>query len=264
MVETVSVNGIRIAYAEDGPANGPPLVMSHSLSASQAMWEPQLPALTDRYRVIRIDTRGHGSSDAPAGEYTLEGLADDVLAVADALNIETFHFCGLSMGGMIGQTLGLKAPERLRSLVLCDTSSGYPEDARSMWAERIAGARANGLAAGVEGTIERWFSPKFVKADPATIDKVRAMIAGTPVDGFCGCCAAISKLALTDRLGQIKTPTLVIVGEDDPGTPVAMSETIRDGIPGAKLVVLPAARHLANMEDVSGFNAALRRFLDSH
>jgi 3-oxoadipate enol-lactonase len=264
MTKFADANGIRIAYAEDGPPDGPALVMSHSLSADHTMWEPQLPALVDRYRVLRIDTRGHGRSEVPAGDYSLEQLADDVVALMDSLKIDRAHFCGLSMGGMIGQTLGLRAPDRFLSLTLCDTSSGYPPEGRAMWADRIAAARAHGLAPGLDATIDRWFSPGFVASHPNVIEKVQAMILATPVDGYCGCSAAISKLALTERLGEIRIPTLVIVGEDDPGTPVAMSETIRDGIPGAELVVLPVARHLANMEDVDGFNRALRRFLNSH
>ncbi|MGY9055966.1 MAG: 3-oxoadipate enol-lactonase [Alphaproteobacteria bacterium] len=264
MVEFASSGGVRIAYSVQGPADGPVLITSHSLMANHTMWEPQMPAVADKYRVVGIDTRGHGQSDAPAGEYALDQLADDILAVMDHLGIAKAHYCGLSMGGMIGQTLALKAPERLLSLTLCDTSSGYPAGGQDMWTGRIADAKANGLAGGVEGTLERWFSPGFVASAPDTMDKVRTMISATPVDGFCGCCGAISKLALTARLGEITTPTLVIVGEDDPGTPVAMSEIIRDGIPGAQLVVLPVARHLANMEAVTGFNKALRGFLDQH
>lgn len=264
MVQFIKANGIRIAYAEDGPADGPALMMSHSLSASGAMWEPQLPALTDKYRVIRVDTRGHVQTEVPPGDYTLDQLADDMLGVMDGLGIEKAHYCGLSMGGMIGQTLGLKAPERFKTLVLCDTSSGYPPGGSTMWADRVQGARTNGLEATIDVTIDRWFSPGFVKSSPDVIEGVKKMILATPVEGYCGCSMAISKLALTERLGEINVPTLVIVGEDDPGTPVGMSEVIRDGIPGAQLVVLPVARHLANMEDVDGFNKALRTFLDAH
>ena len=264
MAELASVNGTRIAYTWDGPEDAPVVTMSHSLSANHSMWDPQMPALTDAYRVLRFDTRGHGASDAPGGDYTLDQLADDVIGLWDELGIESTHYCGLSMGGMIGQTLGLKAQDRLRTLVLCDTASGYPAEAKAQWGDRIKAARANGMAASIDATIERWFSPGFIESDPETIDRVRAMIAATPVDGYCGCGAAIAQLALTDRLGEIRVPTLVIVGEEDPGTPVSMSETIRDGIPGAELVVLPVARHLSNMEDVEGFNAALRSFLDKH
>jgi 3-oxoadipate enol-lactonase len=264
MVEFAAVNGTRIAYTLDGPAGAPVLTMSHSLSADHSMWDPQMPALTDAYRVLRFDTRGHGASDAPAGEYTLDQLAADVIGLWEHLGIASTHFCGLSMGGMIGQTLALKAPKFLRTLVLCDTASSYPPAAQAMWAERIVAAKANGLEAGIDGTIDRWFSPGFVARAPEVIAGVKRMIAATPVDGYCGCGAAISRLSLTDRLGEIRTPTLVICGEDDPGTPLAMSEVIRDGIAGAELVVLPEARHLSNMEAVAGFNTALRGFLDRH
>ncbi len=238
--------------------------MSHSLSASGLMWEPQLSALTDKYRVIRIDTRGHGQTEVPAGDYTLDQLADDLLGVMDALGIESAHYCGLSMGGMIGQTAALRALGRFKTLALCDTSSGYPPEMRTMWAERVKGARTNGLAATLDATIDHWFSLGFVQSAPDVIAGVKAMITATPVDGYCGCSMAISKLALTERLGEIAITALVIVGEDDQGTLIAMSEAIRDGIPGGQLVVLPVARHLSNMEDVEGFNKALRGFLDAH
>ena len=180
MVEHAAVNGTRIAYTIDGPANAPVLTMSHSLSADHSMWDPQMSALTDAYRVVRFDTRGHGASDVPAGEYTLDQLASDVISLWDHLGIESTHYCGLSMGGMIGQTLALKAPERLRTLVLCDTASSYPPEAQAMWQERIVAAKANGLAAGLDGTIDRWFSPGFVARAPAVIAGVRKMIAATP------------------------------------------------------------------------------------
>lgn len=263
MTETqhVQANGISIRYADEGPKDAPPVVMSHSLSAELAMWAPQAEALKDRYRVIRYDTRGHGGTDAPAGPYTLDMLGQDAIAFMDALGLERVHWVGLSMGGMIGQTVALAAPKRLRSLTLADTSSGYAAEAVAGWDERIRNARANGLAAGMEATIDRWFSPGFVKSAGAVVDGVRDMIRATPVDGYCGCGAAIAKLDLTGRLGEISTPTLVICGEDDPGTPLAMSEIMRDGISGAKLAVLPVARHLSNLEDVAGFNGALEPFL---
>ena len=261
-MEFVESNGARIAYTLAGPEDGVPLIMSHSLSANHRMWDPQLPALTDKYRVVLVDTRGHGQSDAPVGPYTLDQLADDMLAVMDALGIGQAHFCGLSMGGMIAQTLALKAPDRLLSLVLCDTSSAYPPEAKTMWDERITAARSAGLAATADATLDRWFSPGFAAQEPAVMDSVRDMICSTPVEGYCGCGAAISVLALSGRLGEIELPTLVIVGEDDQGTPVGMAEVIADGIAGARLLILPVARHLANMEAVEQFNAELRSFLD--
>ena len=262
--KTIQVNGIQIRYADEGPADAPVVVMSHSLSAELGMWEPQAAALKDRYRVIRFDTRGHGGTDVPAGPYTLDMLADDAIGLLDGLGLKSVHWVGLSMGGMIGQTAVLKAPQRFRTLTLADTSSGYPPEAVAGWAERIDAARQNGMAPGVEGTIERWFSPGFVASDGPLINTVREMIRNTPVEGYCGCGAAIARLNVTPRLGEITTPTLVICGEDDPGTPLAMSEIMRDGIPNAKLAILPVCRHLSNLEDVFGFNKALIDFLDAN
>lgn len=259
--QTIQANGISIRYSDEGPKDAPVVVMSHSLSAELAMWEPQAAVLRNEYRVIRYDTRGHGGTEVAPGPYTLEMLADDAVGLFDALGLAKVHWVGLSMGGMIGQTLGLRAPERLLSLTLADTSSSYPAEASAMWADRIASARANGMAAGVEGTMERWFSPSFMASGASVLNEVRAMIASTPVEGYCGCGGAISNLGVTSRLGEITAPTLVICGEDDQATPLGMSETIRDGIPGAQLAVLPVARHLANLEDVNGFNAAMTAFL---
>jgi len=266
MTETafVQANGIRIRYADEGPRGAPAVVMSHSLSAELAMWAPQAAALTDRYRVIRYDTRGHGGTEVPPAPYSLDDLAADAIGFMDALGVEQAHWVGLSMGGMIGQTAALAAPARFRTLTLADTSSGYPPEAAAMWGDRIEAARQHGLAAGVEATMDRWFSPGFMASGAPILNEVRAMIAATPVEGYCGCGAAIAKLNVTPRLGEIKIPTLVICGEDDQGTPLAMSETMRDGIPGATLAVLPVARHLSNLEDVDGFNAALAAFLDAN
>lgn len=262
---SVKANGISVRYRFDGPEGGPVVTMSHSLSANIDMWEPQVAALTDAgYRVLRYDTRGHGGTDVPEGPYSLDTLAQDAAALLQALGIAKTHFVGLSMGGMIGQTLALARPDLLRTLTLCDTASGYPPEAVAMWQDRIAGAEKNGLEPGVETTMDRWFSPGFVAGNKAVCDKVRAMIRATPVKGYIGCCHAISKLAATPNLPKIKTPTLIIVGEDDPGTPVAMSRTIQQGIAGSELVILPVARHLSNMETVKEFNAALLAFLRRH
>ena len=260
-----SANGASIHYEMEGPENGRVVTMSHSLSAHSGMWAPQVPALVARgYRVLRFDTRGHGQSNARDGPYSLEMLADDAAGLLRSLGIGKTHFVGLSMGGMIGQTLALKRPELLRTLVLCDTASGYPPESAGLWKDRIAAAQANGLAAGVEGTMDRWFSPGFMASGAPVLDAVRTMIRNTPVPGYVGCCHAISALDLTERLSGIDIPTLIIVGEDDPGTPVAMSRIMHERIAGSELVILPVARHLSNLEDVEGFNAALLDFLGRH
>jgi len=174
----VSANGISMHYTLNGPASAPVVTLSHSLATDLSMWEPQVAPLTGRYRVLRYDTRGHGGTDAPAGPYTLAQLADDARALLQALGIERTHFVGLSMGGMIGQQLGLRCPELLRSLVLCDTSSRVPAEARPAWDERIGVAEREGMAPHVEPTIGRWFTPSFAAAHRDVVDRMSG--AATP------------------------------------------------------------------------------------
>jgi len=259
----ITANGISVNYTLDGPATAPVLTMSHSLATDLSMWDPTLPALTGRFRVLRYDTRGHGATDAPKGAYTLDQLADDALALLKALGISRTHWVGLSMGGMIGQTLGLKAPEVFTSLALCDTSSRIPAEARGAWTDRIKTAETQGMEPLVQPTLERWFTEPFRKSRADVIDKVAKMIRTTPAAGYAGCCHAISALDLTDKISAIKNPTVVIVGEDDPGTPVAASKVINERIAGSRLEILPKAAHLSNMEQPEAFNKALAGFLSS-
>lgn len=258
----ITANGIGIHYTLNGPAGAPVVTLSHSLATHLGMWEPQAAALAAGYRVLRYDTRGHGGTEAPAGPYTLEQLAEDACALLAALAISRTHFVGLSMGGMIGQLLALTHPEVVRSLVLCDTSSRVPAEARPVWEERIRTTEAQGMAPHVEPTIGRWFTPGFVAAHPERVEPVRAMIRTTRSQGYIGCCHAIQRLDLTDRLEGIRAPTLVVVGEEDPGTPVAASRAIQERIPGAELVVLKSASHLSNLEQPEAFNRALLGFLE--
>jgi 3-oxoadipate enol-lactonase len=261
MTMKITANGISINYTFDGPAGAPVVTLSNSLATNFGMWEPTLPALTGRWRVLRYDTRGHGQTDAPKGPYTLEQLADDALALLKALDIQRTHWVGLSMGGMIGQILGLKAPEVLASLSLCDTSSRMPAETKPQWEERIRTAETKGMEPLVEPTLARWFTAPFREKRKDVTDRVATMIRTTPPAGYAGACHAISALNLTDRLGAIKLPTIVIVGEDDPGTPVAASRVIAEGIKGARLEILPSAAHLSNMEQPEKFNGALSEFL---
>ena len=256
----ITANGIGIRYELEGPATAPVVAMSHSLAANVRMWDDQMPVLSG-YRVLRYDTRGHGGTDAPEGDYTLDQLAGDLFALLDALGIDRVHFVGLSMGGMIGQTAALEDPGRFLSLALCDTSSRVPGEGQALWSERMETARARGMEALVESTIDRWFSPAFQAAEPDRVERVREMIRSTPAAGYCGCCAAIRELDLTDRIAAIRLPTLLVVGEDDPGTPVAAHEVIRDRIEGSRLVVIPDALHFSNVEQTAVFNDALTGFL---
>ena len=260
----ITANGISMHYTLNGPPSAPVVTLSHSLATSLAMWEPQVAALAARYRVLRYDTRGHGGTDAPDGSYSLDQLADDAVALLRALGIERTHFIGLSMGGMIGQVLGLKHPALLRSLALCDTSSRIPVEARSVWDERVRVAETQGMEPHVEPTIGRWFTAPFVAQRAEIVEPVRAMIRQTKPQGYIGCCHAIKVLDLTDRLHGITTPTLIIVGEDDVGTPVAASRAIHDRIKGSELVILKSASHLSNVEQMEAFNRALTLFLAKH
>jgi 3-oxoadipate enol-lactonase len=258
-----TVNGIQTYYEIHGKEASPWLVFSHSLACSVRMWDGEIAKLKDRYRVLVYDTRGHGQSAAPKGPYTLEQLAEDLQALLKHLKIEKPHYVGLSMGGMIGQTFSLKYPGRLATMTLCDTTSRYPAEAAAMWQERIRIAESKGMGPLVQPTLERWFTEAFRKNHPEKVKRVAALIEKTPVPGYVGCCAAIPKINVTSRLKEIKTPTLVICGNDDPGTPPAMAREIQENIPGARLALIPQAAHLANIEQPEAFNRALADFLSS-
>src|SRR5262245_57605533 len=257
----ITVNGINVHYALEGPASGPVITMSNSLASNLSMWEAQMPVLTSRYRVLRYDTRGHGGTDATAGPYSLDELSEDVRALLQALGITRTHFIGLSMGGMIGQIMALKYPELLQSVVLCDTMSRVPTEAKPMWDERVHTAETRGMEPLVEPTVARWFTEPFRQKGAPVIDQVRSMIRTTPPQGYAGCCQSIAALNLTDQLKRISLPTLIIVGEDDPGTPVAASRVIHEQIQGSELVILKSAAHLSNLEQPEAFNQALTAFL---
>jgi 3-oxoadipate enol-lactonase len=257
----ISANGIQVNYILDGPAGAPVVTLSHSLAADFSMWDPQLEALRARYRVLRYDTRGHGGTEAPGGAYSLPQLAADARALLAALGIAKTHWVGLSMGGMIGQTLALETPEVFSSLVLCDTSSRVPAEARPLWHERIKTADTQGMEPLVEPTIGRWFTPPFIASRKDVVDRVRGMIRATPPRGYAGCCHAISLLDLTDRLSAIRLATLVVVGEDDQGTPVAASKAIQERVKGSQLEILKSAAHLSNIEQPDAFTRAVTGFL---
>ena len=256
---TITTNGIDIHYTLEG--DGPSVTMSHSLGCNLTMWDEQARALKERYRVLRFDTRGHGQTTAPAGAYTLEQLAEDLCGLLTELGIAQTHFVGLSMGGMIGQVFALRYPHMVQSLALCDTTSRIPPDNWPTWEERIRTVQAKGMEALVEPTIEGWFTGAFREQRRDVTDKVRAMLRSTPPQGYIGCCHAIPKLNTTDRLGTVCCPALVIVGEQDPRTPVAAARTIHETLPSSELVVLEPASHLSNMEQPKAFNKALLDFL---
>lgn len=257
----VRANGISIDYALSGPEGAPAVVLVHSLATSRAAWAPQVEALEGRYRVVALDLRGHGASDAPAGPYSMDMLADDVAGAVTALGLEKVCFAGLSIGGMIGQAMALRHPGLLTGLVLASTTSRLPPNASQLWDERFTQVRKGGMATQVAPTLERWFTPACREQRPALMSRVAGMITGTPVAGFMGCGQAILGLDLADRLPGIALPTLVLVGRQDPGTPVAASEAIHGAIPGSRLTVIENASHQAGLEQPEAFNKALLGFL---
>ena len=259
----VQTNGISIHYELEGPQDAPVVVLSHSLAANLRMWDSQMDSLLPKFQVLRYDIRGHGKTEFSKGAYTFELLANDLFSLLSRLKIDKSHFVGLSLGGMIGQTAALMDQDRFLSLSLCDTSSTTPREALPMWEERISIVQTSGMDSVVDPTIDRWFSPNFQKYQVPEVDKVKAMISSTPVDGYCGCSAAIMKLNLTSQLSQISIPTLVMVGENDPGTPVALHEVIQQEISGSNLFVIPNALHFCNIEQSDIFNRKLIEFLSS-
>lgn len=256
----VKTNGIETNYVVEG--EGPWLTMSHSLACNVSMWEQQVKLLAKRFKVLRYDTRGHGGSSAPKGLYTMDELADDAKALFDALGITRTHWAGLSMGGMIGQTFALKYPGVFKSMVLADTTSRRPPNAEQMWSDRVRTAREKGMEGVVESTLGRWFTEGYRQSRKDVMERIGSDIRATPVDGFAGCCEAIGKIDVLDRLKEIKCPTLVIVGEEDHGTPPEAAKLIAANIPGAELVIIPSAAHLSNVEQADAFNKALASFYD--
>jgi 3-oxoadipate enol-lactonase len=251
-------DGCRIAYRVDGPATGPVLLLSHSLGTTMDMWAPQIEAFSQNYRVLRYDSRGHGASDAPVGAYSMDRLGRDVIELLDELGIASVSFSGLSLGGMVGQWLAWRAPERIERLVIANSSSylGPPRD----WDARIAMVRADGMAALVGPVLQRWFTPAFREAHEQAIAPIRAMLLETDAQGYAGCCAAIRDMDQR-RLGAlISAPTLVIGGESDPATSPDHATRLASAIPGARLAMLEAA-HLSNVEQAVPFNVLVASFL---
>lgn len=239
----------------DGPEDAPVLLLSNSLGTTHEMWEPQLAALTEYFRVLRYDRRGHGRSAVPPGPYSIGEMAGDVIELLDALGLERVSYCGLSIGGMDAMVNAVQAPERIDRLALCSTSPWMPP--RELWDERAATVRAEGVGVLADATMERWFSPEFRAANRETVPRIREMVASTPPEGYAGCCEAIREWDFRGELGRIGAPTLVLSAENDPSTPPDHGRLISDGIRGAQFVVLPGAFHLANVEQPEAFTAAL-------
>lgn len=259
-MQRIHAEGADLQVRVDG-TDGPWVILAHALGANHTLWDATARHLAARYRVLRYDLRGHGASDAPLGPYTMTRLADDVVAIMDALEIPQAHFCGISVGGMIGQTLGLRHAERLLSLTLVATVNHTPLDAHPMWHNRIGQAEAHGMSGLADATLERWLTAPFRSAHPDEVARIRAMLLATPVRGYVGVSQAIMAFDLAGAISRIRCPTLVMAGEEDQGAPVSMAEAIAGAIPGAKLEILPQAAHLATVEQPERFHAAFDAFL---
>lgn len=256
----IKANGITINYQIDGPEGAPWIVFSNSLATSTAMWDEQAAALQSVFRVLRYDQRGHGSTEVPSGRYAFDTLLDDALGLLDALGIAKAHFAGLSMGGATALGLAERHPDRLDRVIVCDSPCQSTPQSSQQWEERIAVAQKQGIAALVEPTVGRWFPPDTLAKNPPHIDKVRAMIRNTPVDGFIGCAAALANHDYASAATTVQRPVLFMVGEKDGATPVAMRK-LHEKVAGSRFVELSGAGHISNMDRPAEFNQALHDFL---
>ena len=242
-----------VHYEVAGPADGPVVVLSNSIGSNLHMWDPQVKPLTDNgFRVVRYDTRGHGRSPVPPAPYSISDLGGDVLALLDRLGVESAHFVGLSLGGMTGIWLAQNAPDRIRGLALTFTSARPGNE--QMWRERVAKARAEGMAEIADGGVGRWFTQPWIDANPALAKDMREMMASTPAEGYASCCEVLATLDLVPGLAKITAPTLVISGAQDKALPPDHGRLIADDITGARFELITPAAHLGSYEQADRFN----------
>ncbi len=259
------LNGRSIAYDVIGPETAPTVCITHSLASDGGSWAGQVPALLAAgFRVLRIDMRGHGGSDPVAGDYTMADLAGDVAAVLDGLSIRRVHYIGLSIGGMLGQAFALDHPDRLISILWCDTLPASPPGAAEIWGPRIKAVKeANSLAPIAEGSMDRYLSPEFAARNPGRYKQIRDTVLGTTAQGYLGCAAAILNFDFVARLPSIRLPTLVVCGEHDAGTPAADNRRLASLVPGARYEEIAGMRHFPNVEAPDAFNRIMLGWLET-
>ncbi len=245
-----------VHHLEEGRPDGPPVVLSNSLGTTLAMWDPQMAALRERFRVIRYDTRGHGASPVPPGPYDVADLGGDLLGLLDRLGIERASLCGLSIGGLTTMWVAANAPERVDRLVLCSASARF--DSPEVYAERAAMVLAEGMGTVADLAVKRWFTERFAEERPDVVGSFRDMLLVSPPEGYAACCGVVERTDLTSSIGAIAAPTLLVAGADDPGTPPVHAERIAGRIAGSRVVVLPGS-HLLNVERA---DEATRAILD--
>ena len=247
---------VALTASLDGPDGAPVLVLGNSLGTTGELWQPQLAALVQRFRVLRYEHRGHGGSPAPPGPYTIADLGGDVLRLLDEYRIETASYCGVSLGGMAGMWLAANAPDRIAALAVCCTSA-YLQPAQ-LWADRAARVRSAGMASISRQVVGRWFTPAFTERHPRTVAGFVTTLEEEVVpEGYAGCCEAIAAMDLRPSLGEVTARTLVVAGADDPATPPWHGALIATAIPGARLRVIRGASHLANVSQSAEVTAAL-------
>jgi 3-oxoadipate enol-lactonase len=254
----IEFEGVSIHYELCGPPSAPTLVFSTSLGSDLHMWDKVVPFLEQDFRILRYDTRGHGSSSTPALPWSIEMLAADLIALLNAHSIERAHFCGLSLGGLVGLWLALHSPERINRLVLANTAARI--GSREMWETRIATVKSQGMAALARATIDRWFTPRFILHHPDDVETIRSMIEQTSPEGYIGCCGVLRDTDLRPGLSRIQAPCLVIAGTHDPATPPADGRLLESGLRHARYLELAAA-HLSAWEQPEKFAEAVRTFL---
>ena len=257
------VGDIEFAYRWDGRDDGPVLMMAHAMGTSHRIWDPQVPALSDRYRILRYDWRGHGDTDAPEGPYSLSQFETDAVGLMDKLGLEQVHWVGISTGGMIGQGLAINYPQRIATLTLCNTTSQSSPWYRGWVKERQDVVRREGMVPVWDMTKNLWFTDEFVDAASPAYHAVRDVFVATQVPGYLGGTSAVADLAYRDQLHRISCPTRIIAAGADPVTPLDHSEAIRDRITGADLTVIDGQRHFSNVEVPQQFNNLLCQGLDA-
>lgn len=255
-----AADGTPLNVEVEGRDGAPVLMLSNSLGADLHMWDDQAPELAKHFRLVRYDRRGHGKSGAPKGPYTMEQLGRDALSILDALKIEKSNWCGLSMGGMVGQWLGANAPDRVEKLILSNTSAYYED--KKPWNDRMAFARDKGLAALSGPNMERWFTKAFRERAPQTVERLTRTFVATPIEGYLGCCAAVRDMDFRESNPRITVPTLVIVGAQDPATTPAVGEALHRQIKGSKIASVDGA-HIANVEQPKAYTEIVLDFLRS-
>jgi 3-oxoadipate enol-lactonase len=257
----IKANGITINYQIDGPDNAPCLVFSNSLATTLAMWDEQAATLKDSFRVLRYDQRGHGATDVPAGRYAYDMLLADALSLLDALSIKKAHFAGLSMGGATALGLAERHPDRFDRIIVCDSPCQSTPQSSQQWEERIAIAQKDGIEPLVEPTVSRWVPAEILAKNPPHVQKIRAMIRATPVNGFIGCAAALADHDYVTAVATVKRPVLFLVGEKD--APAPAMRKLNEKLPGSRYVAIPGAGHISNMDRPAEFTKAIREFLSA-